>query len=671
MTNSALFEIGVEELPASEIDQIKQQLKDLSRDFLSEAKIDCEKLFCFVTNRRICILLQNVSDKQQDMMVLKKGPSQQVAFSDGKPTKALFGFLSANQASESDLFIQEGYVYLKKKIDGRRSAEVLPEIFRQIVLSLKFNKPMKWADGKYEFIRPVKWVLCIYNNEILPFELFGVRSSNMTCSHPYLAKKVQIERPEEYIDILRKHFVIVDDTERIERIRYQLDELEKEYGFKCDREEEMINKISKITEWPVAIVGNFKQEYLSLPSELITVTIKHHLSAFTTSKDGKTTTFFVAFVDRPEGDFTKVVHGYQNVVNARLEDAHYYLEIDKRYRLEDFNEKLKEMVFQKELGTLYDKVKRIEEISVYIVEKTGLRNLLEKTRRAAMLSKADIASHVVYEFPELQGVMGRIYALLSGEDGEVAYAIEEQYSERLQTKIGAIIGISDRVDTIVGNLAVGNIPSGSRDPFGLRTKMETILRAIILHKWDIDLHDLLNKALELLKMNCNSQTISDFVSSRYYSFLISEGLTYDVARAVNHLWRRPLRGFLSAKAISKMMDTDDFNKLCIGFERVHNITKNHTDTTFDGALFEKEAERTLLNQFVLTKSVVLESLRDLDYERAVISLISLKPYIDNYFNEVFVMSDREDIRRNRLGFLKSIDGLFMEIGDLTQLMKRE
>ncbi len=671
MTNNALLEVGVEELPASEIDQIKQQLKELSENFLKEAKIDYQNLLCFVTNRRICVLIQNLSDKQQDMVVVKKGPSEKVAFSDGKPTKALLGFLAANQASQDDIFIQEGYVYLRKKLQGKSSQEILPEIFKRVVLSLRFTKPMKWANGEYEFIRPVKWILCIYNDQVLEFELFGVKSSNTTRSHPYIAKQIKIEKPQDYISTLRDHFVIVDEAERVQKIKQQLDELEMQNGFKCDKEEKMIDKISKITEWPVAIVGTFKQQYLNLPSELITVTIKHHLSAFTTTKDGKITTSFVAFLDRPHGDFSKIIQGYQNVVNARLEDAHYYFEIDKRYKLEDFNDKLKEMVFQKELGTLFDKVKRIEQISMYIAEKVGLKDMLEKIRRAAVLSKADIASHVVYEFPELQGVMGRIYAILNGEDSQVAHAIEEQYSDQLQTKIGAIIGISDRIDTIVGNLAVGNIPSGSKDPFGLRTKMDTILRAVVFQKWDIDLYDLLSMALKLLNMQCGEQIIESFVSSRYYAFLTGEGLTYDVARAVNHLWRKPLRGFLSAKAISKMMNTEDFNKLCVGFERVHNITKNYTDTTFDGALFEKEAEISLLNQFLHAKSVVMESLKELDYERAVNSLISLKPYIDNYFDQVFVMSEREDIRRNRLGFLKSIDALFMQIGDLTHLVKRE
>ncbi|MEJ5230084.1 MAG: glycine--tRNA ligase subunit beta [Pseudothermotoga sp.] len=671
MKNDVLFEIGVEELPASEMDRIKEQLLENAKNFLKESKIDCGKIECHVTNRRICLLIEDLSEKQQDTSTLKKGPSEKVAFLDGKPTKALMGFLVSNQASENDILLQDGYVFINKKIEGKNTDQVLPELFKQLIESLKFTKPMRWGDGQYEFVRPIKWILCLYQNRVLPVEVFGLRSSNQTQGHPYLGKTIVIDRPSEYVEVLRKSFVLVNETERIERIKRELKEIEEKYGLVCEKDEEMIKKVAKITEWPLAIVGRFRDEYLRLPAELINVTIRHHLSAFTTNRNGKITSHFVAFLDRPDGDLSKVIEGYQNVVNARLEDARYYLEMDEKYNLEQFNEKLKEMVFQKELGTLYDKVNRIEQISLYMVDRVGLQAFSEKVQRAARLSKADIATHVVYEFPELQGVMGRIYALLSGEDPEVAHAIEEQYSDNLQTKIGAVIGIADRIDTIMGNLAIGNIPSGSKDPFGLRSKMETIYKTIVHHRWDIDIPELLDFVLSLLKIQCDRNIVDDFMSSRYYAFLSNLGFSYDVSRAVNHLWTKPLRGFLSAKALSEMASTEDFNKLCVGFERVHNITKNHNDMHFDGALFEKQAETDLLNQFVHVKSIVLESLKELNYEKGLRALITLKPYIDEYFNEVFVMSDREDIRKNRLGFLKNIDSLFMLIGDLTQLVKRE
>jgi glycyl-tRNA synthetase beta chain len=291
--------------------------------------------------------------------------------------------------------------------------------------------------------------------------------------------------------------------------------------------------------------------------------------------------------------------------------------------------------------------------------------------RAAFLSKADIATHVVYEFPELQGVIGRIYALLDGEDESVAFALEDQYSQEPKSELGALIGVCDRIDTIAGNIAMGNLPSGSKDPYGLRTKADTIYWSIVRFGWDIDLAELLLMAKKLLSIDFDETKLFEFMNSRFYAFLLSQGFSFDIARAVNHLWTRPLRGYLSAQALTKACQSEDFNNVAIGFERVHNITKNHPEKHFDGALFEEEAEVELLNQFVSVKPKVIESLSKLDYEGAIKNLSSLKPYIDKYFDEVFVMVDREDIRRNRLGFLKNVDELFMLVGDLTQLIRRD
>ncbi|MGE0033063.1 MAG: glycine--tRNA ligase subunit beta, partial [Pseudothermotoga sp.] len=426
-----------------------------------------------------------------------------------------------------------------------------------------------------------------------------------------------------------------------------------------------------IAEWPQAIVGKFDEKYLKLPEELITVTVKHHLSAFSTSKDGSLTCHFVAFIDRPKDDSSVIVKGYESVVNARLEDARYYFEMDRKKRLEEFNENLKRMVFRKELGTLYDKVVRTRELVQHMVKELSKESMMDRATRAAILSKADIATHVVYEFPELQGVIGRIYAILDGEDESVAFALEDQYSQEPESELGALIGVCDRIDTIVGNIAVGNLPSGSKDPYGLRSKADTIYWSAVRYRWDIDLVELLLTAKKLLNIDFDEGKLFEFMNSRYYAFLLSQRFSFDIARAVNHLWTRPLRGYLSAHALTKACQSEDFNNVAIGFERVHNITKNHPDKHFDGALFEEEAEIELLNQFVSVKPKVVESVSKLNYEEAIKHLSSLKPYIDRYFDEVFVMVDREDIRQNRLGFLKNIDELFMLVGDLTQLIRRD
>ncbi|MCS7174734.1 glycine--tRNA ligase subunit beta [Pseudothermotoga sp.] len=671
MMNCVLFEVGVEDLPASEMNSIKDQLKELIPNLFREARIPFDSFDTFVTNRRIAILLKGVANTQEDVTLERRGPSEKVAFSDGQPTKALLGFLSSCGANFEDLFLKDGYVYVRKILKGKDVREILPEVLTRVITSLKFSKPMRWGDGRYEFVRPVKWVLALFNNEIIPLELFDKKSDRFTMSHPYLGKRISINHPNDYVRILKENFVAVDEETRRKMILEQLDQMEKEYLIVCEKDSSLIEEICKITEWPQAIVGKFDEKYLKLPRELITVTVKHHLSAFSTTRDDRLTCHFVAFIDRPKDDSTIITKGYENVVNARLEDARYYFEMDRKRKLEDFNEKLRGIVFQRELGTLYDKVQRILTLTRYLVEKISANSIMSKALRAAYLSKADTATHVVYEFPELQGIMGRVYATLDREDELVALALEDQYSQEPKTELGALIGICDRVDTIVGNIALGNIPTGSKDPYGLRTKADTVYWSIVHFNWDIDLADFLLKAKELLNIGLDEVKLFDFMNARFYAFLLSKNFSFDIARAVNHLWRRPLRGYLSAQALTKARNGEDFNNIAVGFERVHNITKNHLDKHFDGALFEKQAEIDLLNQFVILKTKVEESLTKLDYEDAIKHLSSLKPYIDKYFDEVFVMVDQEDIRRNRLGFLKNIDELFMLVGDLTQLIRKE
>lgn len=671
MNNWVLFELGVEELPASEMDSIKEQLHELVPSLLKETRVSFGLCEVFVTNRRIAVRLQNVADKQEDTVFEKRGPSEKIAFSNGQPTKALLGFLSSNTATLNDVFIKDGYVHIKKLVRGRSIQEVIPEVLVRVVASLRFVKPMRWGNGEFEFVRPVKWVLALLNEEVVPLEMFGKKSDRYTMSHPYLDRRIAISHPKDYESVLKENLVIVDEKSRRNIIIEQLENIEREYHLVCEKDPVLVDRVCKIVEWPQAIVGKFNEKYLNLPQELITVTVKHHLSAFSTSKDGKLTCYFVAFIDRPKDDSSAIVKGYENVVNARLEDARYYFEIDRRHRLEDFNERLKRMVFQKELGTLYDKVIRTQNLVRYVVEKLSKDSILEKAVRAAFLSKADIATHVVYEFPELQGVIGRIYATLDGEDEAVAFALEDQYSQEPKSEIGALVGICDRIDTIVGNIAIGNIPTGSKDPYGLRAKADTIYWSLVHFKWDIDLVDLLLKAKKLLGIEFDDSKLFEFMSSRFYAFLLSQNFSFDIARAVNHLWGKPLHGYLSAQALTKACQGEDFNNVAVGFERVHNITKNHFDKHFDGALFQERAEIELLNQFISVKPKVIESLSKLDYNGALKHLSSLRPYIDRYFDEVFVMVDREDIRRNRLGFLKNIDELFMLVGDLTQLVRRD
>ncbi|MCD6551789.1 glycine--tRNA ligase subunit beta, partial [Thermotoga sp.] len=391
--------------------------------------------------------------------------------------------------------------------------------------------------------------------------------------------------------------------------------------------------------------------------------------AFIARKD-RLTNFFVVFQDGPQPP-ENVVKGYERVINARLEDARYYFYKDLEISLEEMNEKLKEIVFQEKLGTLYNKVERIVKISRKICEELKFpEDFTDRVLEVASVCKADIASKVVYEFPELQGVMGRIYALKEGMDEELAIAIEDHYSESPETVIGSVVGMADRLDTIVGNFAIGNVPTSSKDPYGLKSRADTIFRIVRRNEWDVSLKELLTFASSLVSHHLSDE-LEDFFSTRFYQFLINElGISYDVARAVNHLWERPLRGTLAAEALQKISEKPEFQDLFVGFERVHNITKKHDSKEFDGALFEKEEEKRLMNKFFEVKEKVLKALERLNYKEALQYLIELKPYIDDYFDNVFVMVKRDDLRMNRLGFLKNIDELFMMIGDMSHLVKR-
>ncbi len=668
----ALFELGVEELPISEMESILEQLERNIDEVLKRNRLSCKDRRIFITPRRISFILYDLPEKQTDTTLERKGPPLKIAFDEeGKPTKALLGFLKSNDAGLEDIEKRGNYIYLVKKIEGKKLEEVLPKVLEEIVKSLSFKKPMKWGKGSFEFVRPVHWIVAMVNDEVLPFEMFGVKSSNVSKGHRFHSSDVKIESVETYIDQLKRTFVLVDHEER-ERI---IHEEVKKVGGNLEEDEELIKEIVWLTEYPSPILGSFKEEYLTLPEEIITVTIKHHQKAFTLRDNGKIKNMFLAFMDGPGDPEGNVKKGYERVVNARLEDARYYYFKDLERSLESFNEELKGIIFQKNLGTLYDKVLRIKELSSILCDKIGVDETYKtKVMRAAILSKADVATKVVFEFPELQGIMGRIYAIKQGEDEEVAWAIQEQYEDEPENVIGAIVGIADRVDTITGNVLIENLPTGSKDPFGLRRKMDAVFKISRKYEWDLDLEKLFKKSRELIGIDKEGfwRDLEEFARGRFYAFLVNTlGVPYDVARSVNHLWVKPLRGILSAEAIFETLDSKDFQDLVVGFERVHNITKKHESRVYDGALFQIEEEKKLLNKFLEVKDKVKKALDHLNYKEAVRNLIELKPFIDSYFDNVFVMVNQEDIRLNRLGFLKNIDDLFMEIGDLSYLVKRE
>ena len=679
-----LFEMIVEDLPPTEVEEMMKNFEENLRKEFEVQGLDHGELKIFYTIRRFGFFVKDVADRQKDRMIERRGPSVKSAFDeDGKPTKALEGFLRANDGKMEDIEVRKlkngEYVFLKKIVEGKLAEEVIPEILKNVIDSLRFRKPMRWGKGKYEFIRPPHHILCMLGNKKLDFEIFGLKSSNFTMGLRFFGSEILLNDVKDYVEKLRENYVLVFPDERLDKIKNEIDEFERKTGLKVQENEELVFEIMKVCEYPKLIHGKFDEVFLNLPAEIITTTLEHHQRAFSVmDREGKLVNSFVAFQDRP-GENENIVRGYEKVVNARLEDARFYFEEDLKIPLESRNEELKGMIFQKELGTLFDKVKRIEILSMKICDLLKIEGKdREFIRRAAILSKADTATNLVYEFPELQGKAGRIYALKQGEDERVAFAIEEQYLPSYEDDpipsdlVGAVIGIADRIDTIVGNFMIGNVPSGSKDPFGLRRKALGIIKIIEGFSWDLDLNEIIEEARRILNVENQGgyDEIPNLFRSRLESYLSSKGIDYDIARAVSKIWNEPLRSIICAEALQKFRDDGKLEDVLIAFERPYNITRNHGSTEYDGALFKEEEERELFNKYMETKEKVESAVEHLNYSDALEKILELKPYIDRYFDNVFVMVGEEDIRLNRLGFLKELSTMFEFFGDLSVVERK-
>ena len=685
MGKDLLFEMIVEDLPPSEIDEMIENFRNgVEREFKSQ-ELEHGEFNVFYTIRRFGFLMKDVADRQKDRVIEKRGPSTKIAFDEyGKPTKALEGFLKSNSGDMEDIETRKTdmgeYVFLKKKIDGKPAEMIIPGILEKIIHSLRFKKPMRWGKGEYVFIRPPHNLVCILGEKVLDVELFGLKSSSETFGLRFFGSGVSLKSPDEYEKKMEENHVIVFPIKRLKRIKDDMERFERETGLRVRKKEDLILEIVKVCEYPKLIHGVFDERFMDLPEEIIITTLEHHQRAFAVEdRDGVMVNRFVAFQDRP-GESENVVKGYERVVNARLEDAKFYFEEDLKIPLERRNEELKGMIFQRELGTLFDKVMRIERISMMICDLLDITgNEREFVKRGALLSKADIATNLVYEFPELQGKAGRIYALRQGENERVAFAIEQQYLPSYEDDpipddtVGAVIGLADRIDTIVGNFLIGNIPSGSKDPFGLRRKAIGVIRILEGFEWDLDLEAVIEEVRKSIKVEDrgNRDEISGLFKSRLESYLItSHGIDYDIARAVLKLWNKPFRAILCAKALQEFRNDGKLEDVLIAFERPYNITKNHRSMKYDGALFKEEKERELFNKYMEIREKIESAVEHLDYSGALEKIVELKPYIDGYFDEVFVMVGEDDIRLNRLGFLKELSSMFEVFGDLSMVERK-
>ncbi len=655
MLKPLLIEIGVEELPAipllKELPNIEKKWLFILEEYNLKTDFDF-----FYTPRRLTLWHREFPTKQPDNTQEIWGAPKTIA---EKNPKAIEGFakkvgISINEIEYKTKNNQE-FLYYKKEIKGKNAKELLPEMIEKWLKSLNFGKTMKWGRCKNEFIRPVRWILCMLENEAITFNSFCVTSSNFTMPHRIVKKPIFFDFAGEYFCKLDKNGVILYPDERKKKILEEIKKIEKENNLKVRIDEDLLNEIIAITEYPTALLGNFDEEFLILPPEVIITSMKEHQRYFPVFKDGKLTNKFIVVSNAFTDDFSKIIKGNERVLKARLNDALFFYENDLKNGLKI--EGLKNIVYMDKLGSLYDKVKREEKIIEYLAK--NYKGDLEKAKKAVNLAKADLLSEMVYEFTELQGIMGYYYALKEGIDKEIAVAIKEQYGDYASNKTSALLNIAKNLDTILGLFSIDKKPKGNKDPFGLRRAANHILKISIENSIPIDIKKTVKDLKENYR-NLDENEVIDFIFERLYKFY---DVNPTVIRAVLATGESNLIQIdKKIKLLNNIVTSRDFNDLSITFKRVANIVKDFDINSIkvDENLFEKKEEKELWREFQKVKEIK-------DMEKKLDFLISLKPLIDKFFDNVLVNVDDEKIKFNRKSLIASIYKEFLDIADIKEI----
>lgn len=683
-----LLEIGMEECPARFVGPALADLERIAAEQLAAHRLPHGWVRALGTPRRLSVWVEGVADRQEDVVQEVKGPPARVAFdADGAPTRAAQGFAANQGVSVEDLIVKEmdggSYVVAVRREPGKPAPEVLPQVLEAIVTSLRFPKSMRWGDGTLRFARPIRWLVGLWGEDVIPFELEGVIADRITWGHRFLAgRPIALTDPDSYVDLLREEGrVLVDPKERRETIRRQIEAAARQAGGELVLDEELLEEVTHLVEWPTALVGSFDPAYLEVPQEILITTMKEHQKYFPVR--GETLLpVFVAVRNGDEAALDVVRAGNEKVLSARLADARFFYQEDLKRPLAERVDELKDVLFQERLGSLWDKVERVREI-IRSVGEAYPQKAREQADRAALLSKADLLTQVVYEFPELQGVMGREYALRSGEEPEVAEAILEHYMPRHahdalpQTEPGILVSLADKADTIVGCFAIGLAPTGSADPYALRRQALGMIRIQLTHRPPIRLAELLEAAVaghrpviqdkdELLDQ------VREFFAGRLRRLLIDEGVRHDLVDAALALGVDDLiAAYERALALKEAAGTETFDALIVGYQRAANLAKKGAPAQeVDADLLHEKEEQALWAAVQGMRAAVDEKVGAGRYLEAFELLSTLRPKIDAFFEAVLVMAEDPAVRANRLALLSAVVSLFDGVADLSHVKGR-
>jgi glycyl-tRNA synthetase beta chain len=687
MSNELLFEIGTEEIPAGFLSKAIGDMEDIISKSLTEKMIPFEGIKCMATPRRLVLYIADVAQKQEDQTIEKLGPAKKTAFDEnGHPTKAALGFAKGQglEVSQLETIVTDKGEYLgaRKTIAGKPTASLLPAILTDFLLAIPFRKSMRWANYDLRFARPLHWILALYAGNVVPLKIEDIASGNTSHGHRFMSPDAfEVTDFENYLNKARQNYVIVDPAVRKKLILEEAQKAAAEIGGKIFYTEDLLDTVSFIVEYPVIIRGSFDEDYLKIPKEVLTTTMISHQKYFPVINDeGGLLPYFIAVSNTKASDLAVVARGNERVLRARLADASFFFEEDRKVPLENRVESLKKVVFHTLLGTSHQKVLRFRKLAVKIAQQVKPA-VKKNVDRAALLAKADLESLMVGEFSELQGIMGREYALLAGENPVVAGAIYEHYlpivagGDLPQSDEGAIVGIADKIDTIVGFFGVGLPPTGTADPYALRRQSLGIINIILDKHYPLTLDFLIDESISLFKEVLKKpadeikKNILEFFKGRLQNQLIAQGLAYDTVDAVLTVGISDVVSALEKiKALQAFRQNPEFEPISIAFKRVDNILKDFRNPQIDMSLLKDDAEIHLFSVFENIKTRVEKGITENDFNFTLSELAKLRPPVDAFFDGVMVMDKDEKIRHNRLSLLAEISALFHKIADFSKIV---
>ena len=682
MAKDLLFEIGAEEIPAGFMPNILGQLKQLAETKLNDAHLPFESIATYGTPRRLALIVKGLADTSAEISERHKGPSASIAYdADGNATKAAIGFARGKGLDVADLVVEDGYIYAETKTAGVPAKDIVTDMLPQLITGLNFPKSMHWGNLDAKFVRPVRWLVALLDEEVIPVEFATVKSGNVTRGHRFLgADEITIKNAASYVDTLKENFVMVDQDARRELISKQLHDIAASKNASIVWDDDLLEEINYLVEWPTALCGGFEESYLTLPDAAIITPMKDHQRYFPlVDQEGKLLPMFLTVRNGSNHSIEVVQAGNERVLRARLDDAKFFFNEDRKKPLIDRQDGLTKIVFQEGLGNLADKTERLLKLGRVFGEECGLHeDAAVVLERATELAKTDLTTGMVTEFTELQGVMGKEYALLDGESPEVAEAIFEQYLPRFagdvlpQTEAGKVLSIIDKVDNIVATFSRGLIPTGSQDPYALRRQTIGILNILLGSEWNISLRPIFKASMELLNVAADKQEellnqVEEFFTLRLKNIFLDREVPHhviDLLLSNNELSVADAEGLVNALLANRI---DENVELVQAYTRMYNLVKDVEYIGVNSDLLKEDAEKALFEAASKASEASLAAWEANDYAAVVAVPATLVPAINKFFEDVMVMDKDEAIKANRLQLVRLAYSVMAIIGDISAL----